>query len=432
MNLFRYLLPVVLIAGTAAIHGADSFHDEELNERDTDALRQFINVKRIENVEENQNLTISGDVRTEWRHMNEKDHGDQLRGSGGAFDKNCVPISRNDFDIEFNLRFDYVTERAWAVAHLQFDNTAGIERDVDCVCSEKVCGGRCQSSRGNGVSHCTRHRFLGSGSCDDICLKRAYMGYNIFKDCGRLDVELGRRTLYDVFESEIQFLSRFDGLLLKYSDSWECVADWYIQAAGFLVDEKTNHFGWVTELGFFNICDSSVDLKYSFIDWEKRGTDRCFNRNPEQFKYKNSQVTLTYHFNKETFCVPAEIYGAFLINHAGSQPRVKRHSRDNLAWYAGMTVGKVAKEGDWAIDVQYQWVQPNAIAWDDESGIGVGDVLSDVCGEFPISGYRGWRIDFLYALTDDLTIQAILEAARSLQQRSHSYSKMEVEAVYAF
>jgi hypothetical protein len=442
MNLFKYMLPLVVMAGFSsglaygADHGDHSFHDEELNERDTDALRQFINTKRIENAEEgggtSKNLTITGDVRTEWRHLNEKLEGERLRGRGGELNKNCVPISRNDFDIEFNLRFDYVTERTWAVAHLQYDNSAGIEDDADCDCDVIDCSREpCVGSSKSGESHCTEHRFFGSGACDDICLKRAYMGYNVFKDCGRLDVELGRRVLYDAFESEIQFLSRFDGLLLKYSDNWENVSDWYIQAAGFVVDEKVNHFAWATEIGFFNICDSSFDFKYSLIDWMKRGEDRCFHENPREFKYLNSQFTLTYHFNKETFCVPAEIYGAFLINHFGKQPHVSGH-RENLGWYLGMTFGKVVKEGDWSFDVQYQWVEPNAIAWDDESGIGLGDVLEGKCGYDPQPGYHGWRVDALYALTDDLTIQAILESARALHGRRHTYSKMEVEAVYAF
>ena len=49
---------------------------------------------------------------------------------------------------------------------------------------------------------------------------KAYMGYNICASgCTRIDVELGRRPLWTVFDSRIQFGSRFDGLLLRYSTS---------------------------------------------------------------------------------------------------------------------------------------------------------------------------------------------------------------------
>ena len=79
MKLYRYLLPLLVAAGFmsatsfATLDQDGSRYLEELNERDFEVLREYINTKRTIDVQEKgQNLTISGDVRTEWRNMNEK------------------------------------------------------------------------------------------------------------------------------------------------------------------------------------------------------------------------------------------------------------------------------------------------------------------------------------------------------------------------
>ncbi len=448
MKLFKFLLPLLIAVGFASPAFAQnrahereaqdfSRFDEELNERDFDALRDFLYTKRTIDVKEKaDNLAISGDVRTEWRHLNERRKGHVLRG-GNHVDSNGIPLSRNDFDIEFNLRFDYVCDRAWAVAHIRYDNGAGVDDNG------KLC---CDDPEG----------YHGSGFCDDLCLKKAYMGYNICCDGDtRFDVELGRRNLYHVFDSKIQFLSRFDGLLLKYSSSNECFADWYVNVAGFVVDERVNHFAWITEIGFINICDSGFDFKYSFIDWEKHGKNRCFAQNPKGFRFLNSQWTVYYHLDPEILCVPAKVYGAFLWNAAGHKHTVgHKHTdgdehadgdehghehkrRANLGWYVGFTVGEVVQEGDWAIDVQYQVVEARAMPDDDMSGIGRGNVRDE---SFTVDGrgntnFQGYRIEALYALTDNLTLDTQFEWSTAYQKSiggSHRYSKFEIEAIYAF
>ena len=88
---------------------------------------------------------------------------------------------------------------------------------------------------------------------------------------------------------------------------------------GFVVDERVNQFAWIVETGILNICDSGVDLKYSFIDWQKHGKNRCGAEDPRGFKFENSQVTLAYNFKPEIICKKAQVFGAFLINHSGSR-----------------------------------------------------------------------------------------------------------------
>ncbi|HRD55706.1 MAG TPA: hypothetical protein PLC42_04840 [Parachlamydiaceae bacterium] len=416
---------------------------EELNQRDWDALRDYLKVKREEKEDDANGdddddcgLTISGDVRTEWRHMNEKGIDQDcnyrsLRGDGAI--KDDVPVSKNDFDIECNIRFDYICDKTWGVAHIKFDNSAGVNSN----------GKSCK---------CDPEGFHGSGGCSSICLMKAYAGYNVY-DChdARFDVEIGRRNLYNTFDSRIQFLSRFDGILFKYSDSIKNVGDWYWNTAGFLIDERVNHFGWVTEIGILDICDSGFDLKYSFIDWQKHGENRCRIRNPRAFDFLVSQWTAAYHIDKKVLGAPAKLYGALMKNHSGVRVYLPYDECDNCAkeedkysvkgnpwgWYVGFIYGEVVDEGDWAFSVQYEWVGVTACPDDDASGIGTGNVLNNTITSNGRgnTNYKGVNIEFLYAFSENLSLNAILEWSRQIKKSiggKHHYSKIELETIYAF
>lgn len=424
MRLFKYLQLLVVVMGvTASAYASDtgdfSRYDEMLSERDWDALRDYVNLKRTINVSEKKcNLVISGDVRFDWRHIKEKVGGDQIRGHHRE-DKDGNPVSKHDFDVEFNLRFEYVCGKAWGVAHLEFDNTAGVF-DTGKSCKEDPDG------------------WHGSGHCDDLCLKKAYMGYNLCCECDtRFDIELGRRRLYDAFESEIQFLSQFDGVLLKYSSSWDCVADWYVNWGAFVVDETVSHFAWVAEVGFLNICDSCVDFKYSFIDWKKNGSNRCKKHDPPGFKFRNSQWYLAYHFDPDILCVPGKLFGAFLWNHSPSREGFVDGKTANIGWYIGFRLGEVIGCGDWAFEFQYQWVEAEAVPDYDMSGIGRGNFRHDTLTQngFGNTNFRGFRLEGLYALTDNLTINARFEWADDIDSSIGGhvhYSQFRLEAIYAF
>lgn len=447
MKYYKYLLTLALIVGCIITGQAysdeqdGSRFEEELNERDFDALRMYLKSKRAEDISEaTSNLTISGDVRTEWRHLNESCKGVRLRGHGTVIKGR--PVSRNDFDIEFNLYFNYVCERSWAIAQVRYDNSAGVDdNDHPCFFDD----------RGDGTGCCQRtalqclgdpEGYHGSGACDDLCLKKAYFGYNLYLDGGtRLDIEVGRRgNIYNAFDSNVQFLSRLDGIILKYDSSWECVADWYVHAAGFVVDERVNHFAWIVETGLLNIADTNIDFKYSFIDWEKHGINRCFARNPRGFQFLNSQFLLAYNLAPEYLCVPVKFYGAIVWNHAAKKLHVgnNHRNRENLAWYAGVLIGEVLKEGDWAVEIQYQVVQAQSIPDQDCGGICRGNILDEsftTCSRRGETNYAGWRLESLYAITDNLTVDTILEWSKAADKRvggRHSYSKFELEAIYAF
>ena len=452
MHFFKKILLLGLIFGSvaAAAQEQDSTRfDEELNERDFDALRDYLKRKRSVQISDNDvsNLTISGDVRSEWRHLNETCCGRAVRGGGNR-------ASKNDFDIEFNLRFDYICERTWAVAHVRYDNSAGVD-DNDHPCSDGINGceeikALCKKSKRNCITcreqadlcRADPEGFHGSGRCNDLCLKKAYFGYNFCKtDADRFYMELGRRgQLYNVFDSNIEFLSRLDGIFLKYERTNNTFGNWYIQGAGFVVDEKRNHFAWAMETGWLNVADQNFDLKYSFIDWEKHGDNRCHVHNPRGFRFLNSQWLIAYHLDCSYLTVPAKLYAAFLCNHAAKKLHFERcrSKLANLGWYAGILIGKVVKEGDWAVEVQYQVVQAQAVPDDDCAGICRGNVLDESFTSCSLRGntnFEGWRVEGLYAITDNLTLDTIYEKSRAYDANiggRHKYSKFELEAIYAF
>lgn len=499
MKLFRFLLPLLAalsFASSAAYaggggkgkHNDETRFNEELNERDWDALQDYINTKRTINVaEKSTNLAISGDMRTEWRHVNETCHDRKLRGGrrtdprtdcGGDhidFDFDCkdkkkeseshkkdrkdhklnckrLPLSHNVFNIEANLFIEYVCDRAWGIAYFQFDNPAGIDgSDKKCLCAPEA--------------------LHGSGFSNGINLKRSYLGYNFFDEEGsRFDIEIGRRPLYTIFDSEIEFLSRFDGILFKYDNNCQYLSDWYIHAGAFVVDQRIDQFSFVAEIGLLNICDSGYDFKYSFIDWENHwwnneGRNRCGLHDPLGSKFLVSQFLVYYHLDPECLCAPAEFYGALLWNTAASRHHKlfrmskeeeaiinanenktliaqinrehKSHSRHNFAWYAGFLLGEVISEGDWSFEIEYQYVQARAIPDEDVSGIGRGNIIGDhrTNRGRGNTNYKGWRLQSLYAVTDNLSLDARFQWSTQINKKiggQHSYSEFRLQTIFAY
>lgn len=425
--------------------------DMQLNNTDFEAVREFLKSRRyVEKSKEHPDLKITGDVRFEWRHMKEEAHGIQLR-KGSFIDDEAVvyehefeipnlPISANDFDAEVNIRFDYATERTWAVAQVQWDESCGVD-DNDLACDEDPRG------------------FHGSGVCNKTCLRKAFVGYNIFDNaCGRLDFEIGRSSIYNAFDSRIQFDSRYDGILIYYENKAPYMDKWYWQFGSFVVDERVNQLAWLTEIGFMNIYETGLDFKYSFIDWQKHGLNRCRVRNPEGFRFLNSQFTVAYRTVADWLCgKKIKLYGAFLINHDGHKARYSNFSRtilrhgvpvrvptfhtahdQNKGWYLGCLIGEVKKEGDWSLDICYQVVQAFAIPDGDVSGIGRGNVLDESVTGFNARGntnFEGWRFEGLYAITDNFTLDTIIEFSKEYDKKiggTHRYSKLELETIYAF
>ncbi|MBS0656246.1 MAG: hypothetical protein JSR46_10745 [Verrucomicrobia bacterium] len=399
----------------------------EARERDSLAVEAFVKSKRgITLAEKGGNMMISGEVHMEWSHLRARNHHQRQRGSGTSHlhppAGKHAPYATNEFGVEADLMFDYKADRTWAAIQLQMDNEAGI-RSHDWK---------------EGIND-TKNYLWGSGTLDDLVLRKAYMGYNILElGTARLDVELGRRRFYDVFDSRVQFNSYFDGLMLKYAESFEGLFDFTAKTAAFVIDDTVNHFGYVGELGFLNIMDTGLDFKYSLIDWDTVATNRYGARHPRGAQFLNNQYTLAYNVSPDMLGVKTKLYGAYLNNAHAHRNRFFNHHNKGNAWYAGVKFGEVRKANDWAVDANYQWVQAQAVSECDASGIQRDNprnisIYKRKSGGF--ANYKGFEIDTFYAVTDNLTLNVkfdrVHQESRAVGGKHRSW-QFQVEAVYAF
>ncbi len=425
MKLLKYLLPIALATcGIAATVNAAEFSTvQEARERDDSAVTDFVKSKRVVSLQEKGGaLMISGDVRSEWAHMHARRKSDKrLRGSGTGT-KERAPFATNEFNVEVNLMFDYKADRTWAAIQLQFDNSAGIQ----------------EHDKKDGTTN--RNILWGSGSGSNLFLRKAYVGYNIAEQgTTRWDLQIGRSRLYDIFDSEVQFYSICDGLLLKYANSFEGVTDLTVKAAAFVVDYTVNQFGYVGEVGLLNLADSGLDIKYSIIDWDTHdGKNRYGKKNARGSEFLNQQFTAAYNFSPDMLPYKSKLYGAFLHNSKAEKSHFSRHSDESDAWYVGFKVGEVKRMGDWALDLQYQWVEAQSIPEFDVSGI-KRDNPANISfynkrwGGF--ANYQGYKINGFYAITDNWTVNAFFEKVREESRRiggRHRSYQFEIAAIYAF
>lgn len=434
----KFLLPCALAACgfAASVHAHDDdaiqgySTTQEARETDVRALSDFVKTKGAVSVQEKGgNLMLSGDVRSEWDHYRAKSRGKDQRGKGSA---NLVPPERphapyptNEFNVEVNLMFDYRAERTWAKVRLQLDNSAGIVARQNHQTNEHY------------VSH--KKTLFGSGEIDNIVLRQAYMGYNVAEHgTSRFDVEVGRRRLYDVFDSRIEFNNYFDGLTLKYMNSFEGAMDLQAKVAAFVIDQTVNHFGYVGEVGFLNLADEGLDFKYSFIHWDKHGVNRYNHHHALGARFNVSQFLLAYNLSPDLLRFKTKVYGAYLHNHTAGNHKFFHHKKENNAFYVGFSMGEIKRQNDWAIDANYQWVRANAIPEQDINGIGRDNPRNISMYRNKSQGYanfKGYQFTGLYALTDNLTIEVMFErihqASREIGGKHRSYAT-ELAAIYAF
>ncbi|HSX10294.1 MAG TPA: hypothetical protein VLF94_01060 [Chlamydiales bacterium] len=380
---------------------------------DMEALRRWIRDKRMVTVREiGGDLSLSGEVRTEFQDTTEVRNGVRQRGEGAALEK-----PQYAWDVEVNIMIDYRTDRTWAAMRLEFDNDMGQR----------------------------------SGTVDKIRLEKAYLGGRIVPgDTLTIDSELGRRYLFDVYDSKLEFSSLFDGVLFRFSKAWPSVGDFYCNPGALLVDDKVNHYAYVVEVGALRIANVGLNIKYSLIDWYKPYANKLNNL---RYKYLVSQLLFNY------LCYPEWIgkrlikfYGAALTNSLAGGVEQTNGRRQNWAWYAGVTLGLVKKQYDWSVDFNYQWVQAQAVPDFDASGIGRGNAAG--VGFYTTAGngdptkgattnatavggtnFKGFELQALYAFTDNLTVQQIFKYSTTLNTNigpNIRYKQYEAEFIYAF
>ncbi len=428
MTAKRLLSSAVFCLSLLSIGRADVQFTEKQHESETDILRRWLNDKRMVTLRElGGDLSLSGEARVEFQDISQKNDGIQQLGQEGAAKK-----PGQSWDVEVNLMLDYRTDFTWSAVKLEFDNDMGVR----------------------------------SGTVNKIRVEKAYLGGRfIAGDTFTWDGEIGRRYFNAVFDSKIEFGSFFDGALFRLSKAFLSIGDFYFNPGAFLVDDKTNHYGFIAELGGLKIANCGLGMKYSIIDWKK------YFPNPQKddrYNYVVQQFLVLYQFNPGWSGKRlVKFYAAGLTNLIADDlvlpiaypdpiPKTpppgptKNFGKQNWAWYAGVSVGQIKKQGDFAIDMDYQWVQAQSVPEFDFSGIGRYNAAkaglyttnTDGSGDYTIvsnatgpCNYQGFEVDLLYAFTNNLTVEENFKWSTTLDKQigpDIKYKQFEVEFIYAF
>ncbi len=441
---FNFLIAITSLDARTIRCSREPWHEAN-RQRDFEAVQEFVNSKRTITLDEKEKeFKISGDIRTEFYYRAEKINGQAVRGLFHPFavDSRCIPIPHDEIQIILNTQFDYKCGRSWGQALIKYDESAGIQ------VAKNSCRGRGSDPN-----------IFGSGICDDVCVKRAFWGYRVV-DCKKdtLDLEVGRRQMYKVFDSRIEFNARMDGVVLKYNHVFK--PDWavYWTGGGFLIDERIDDFGWATEVGALDFFETGYDFKYSYIDWGKP-FNRCGTSDPFGAKFKVSQVSFAYNHKPKIGGKKFRVYGAFLINTAATHATYNTFPiivpvdcvptvlvpaqsytfthKQNMGGYLGFIIGEVKKKGDWSFDVNYQVVQAQAIPDMDVHGIGRGNAVkgtttANLMGK---SNFKGWHFEGLYAVTDHFQLDGTFEISHAQNADAGArvkFYKAELDVILQF
>lgn len=420
MNAFFRLLLVCSVATAALVYAEDIDAESKDAASELDVIRDWINTKRQVTVKERGgSLSLSGEVRTELQSTNEKKDGIRQLGHGGAVEDSASRA----FDVEFNLMLDYRAERTWGAVKVKFDNNAGTS----------------------------------SGTMNKISLSRAYLGGRaLSRDTYTVDVEFGRQNLSSLFDSQVQFSSTFDGIVVKYDQAFDRLGDFFVHAGPFLVDERVDQYAFVGEAALLNVLGSGWYAKCSLIDWNTKTQESLVQQ--RRFRFLNIQGILGYKFRQSSWNKLLNFYVAALSNLSAHPLPIPRsttdpstlHDKFNHAYYAGFSIGEIKQKGDFALNVCYQYVEPQAVPGFDVSGIGRGNAAGtglystqkDGSGDPTTlqnaggnSNYKGFAVEFVYLLTSNWTVfQSWKQSVNQTSQvgPSSRYKQYEIELIYAF
>lgn len=414
MRRFFYLCATICFSSVLQASTIDE--GDDIDQKDINALREWINTKRQVTVRElGGALSIAGEVRTEYQGTVETVNGVKQRGRGGAVRKDGSPLPSDAFDIEVNLMFDYRTERSWGSVKLEFDNDAGV--------------------------------FY--GTLNKLKLERAYWGVRMVDaDTYTMDFEAGRRRMSTMVDSKIEFNSFFDGLWYKYDQSFDAIGDYYLHLGVFVINDSKDHFGYLGETGIFDVGGSGLYIKYSLVDWDTKHFHKKVNQH--RFDFIVSQLLFGYRFLPKYLDKVVQVYAAALYNHKAQRIELTRHTKQNWGGYLGVSIGELKKKGDWALDANYQVLEAQCVPDFDVQGIGLGNaanvgfytVDTDGKGEANTRAnargnvnYRGFQITLDWLLTNQLDLQQSWQQSITLDNSigpHRRFKQYEIEFIYGF
>lgn len=355
----------------------------------------------LEDTESTGELSIDAEVTAKWKNVHEQLNGIKQVGIDSASGR-----ANNQYGIQANLLFDYSKDKTWAQIKLEFDNSAG----------------------------------RNTGSVDAIALKRANMGYHILQDAPVfIDVLVGRAQMSDLYYSEVEFDGVSDGVTLTLRSDIEGFTDFVTKGGIYLYDAKTSHAFWVVDVGFYNFANTGLYFEYNLIDWSK--DSRSGYQGAPNNRFLISQANVGWNSNPDLIPIPVKVFSGFLWNHRAYKGHYTHYQTENFAFYAGLQMGKVKKQYDWAFKAQWQSVQAEAIPDFDVSGIGRGNAIKGALysnNNGPLrtgnTNYQGFEISGIFALTDNISLKPKFQRSVALNTsiNTFSYTRFGVDALYTY
>lgn len=446
---------------------AEDLAEKDQADQDFKAIQEYIEAKRNISVKDKGgSLRIGGDVKVQYKRVHQVADGQKVEGNGtgGGRKASDLDIPQNRADVEATLSFEYTHDTSYADVVFKFQNHMGLDNtnynDLD---------------KPTGDYNNLNYKSAYQPGNSKIAMARAVIGSELWtQDSHKVVGEIGRQRLYDLFDSRVMFFNRFDGIALKYTGQFEGIGNAHFTYGGFLISDRVSHYGNAFEMGLSQVLDTPLNVKYAFIDWEKKGiyadgTDHRKNDDDAQnsatgtnakncglfrtFRYQVSQLSASYYLPSEWFGGRAmKVYAAYLYNHAARTMTDyfpdRRTDREQTAWYAGFTLGRIQMPGDWVLDANYQYVgAQSAPEFDTLGGAGRGNLRNVWQFMDPSQGftnYQGVRAQYAYCISADIMLNlkgAVTKAANPHMSsttlsggrgaRNH-FEYMEVELVYSF
>jgi hypothetical protein len=472
MKVLKYLFATAAVVGTAL-----TAHAGEPNDRAMDAVQRFIDSSRSEALQvKAANLSLGGDVRVTYKSLSEKVDGTQVRGSdaaatdhGGteefAFNDNGLigtatqPVPANVFDLQMNMYMSYQNEKAFADTWLQYDNAMGVTQGV------------------------------GSGTEDNIALKRALIGYHLMQDgVQSVDLMAGRDAGTSYFDSKVQHRMNLDGLFIKHNNVLDGIGNLSMRGSLHVIDQAANHWGWTGQVKLSDIADSGLSVRYTMNNQSTSGSQYARNTtygdvtsvneevvttttttpgvnlgdpdivtttnaltavSYDQWKYKISELYISYDVAPEVLSFPVTLYGAYGMNHDAEELTNTNGNKKDSFFYAGANAGSLEKMGDWAVDFYYAKVEAQALPTQDISMNGRGNLsgvgtttnrttvatAASAAAVNDRSNFKGWTVEAGYSVTDDLVFGMSYfnyNAADDTIGTTNDFRQFQAELVYAF
>ncbi|MBQ8498882.1 hypothetical protein [Chlamydia sp.] len=372
-------------------------------------------------------LRLAGDVRARWIYAKE-----DLESVQKPPAKPMLPVNR--YRSEFNLYVDYTAANSWMTSKMNWVTIAG-----------------------------------GESSAAGLDINRAFLGYRFYKNPetqAEVFAEIGRSGLGDIFDSDVQFNSNFDGIHLyaarRISESLPFTM--IVHGGPFVVNMTEKEYAWVVE-AVLNKLPGNFVVKTSVIDWntltaKTNDPADASATQPAKPDTKYDYLVWQWLVGKST-AVPwfngqtknLYTYGAYVFNPLAElpdnwkQPATQiTNGKENHAWFVGCTLGGVRRAGDWSLTARYEYVEALAIPEIDVAGIGRGNQMKywfaqaikqglDPKEANGFTNYKGVAYQFVLGLTDSVSFRAYAAYSKPANDQLGSdftYRKYDLGLISSF